>query len=67
MPENREIVVYFNNGRMVRIPEGKARFVRLGQNVDEEYTPDIGEEKAVVNWDNVCFVRKWVEPEDIDP
>ena len=67
MPENEEIVVYFTNGRMVRIPLGKYRFAHLGSNTDEEYTPDISGDTAVVNWDNVCFVRKWFPPEDIDP
>ena len=62
----KELVVYFNNGRMVRLPEDKALFVNLGQPVDEEYMPDTSDGKAVINWSNVCFVRAWQESEDDD-
>ena len=68
MHENpREIVIYFTNGRMLRAPADKVKFCRLGQATDETYAPDIADGNAVVNWDNVCYVRHWFEPEEIDP
>ena len=62
-----EIMVGFVNGRTNRFPADLVRFARLGQHVDEEYKPDIARGGIVVNWDNVCFVMEWREPEDIDP
>ena len=62
--EPRELVIYFSNGRMVRAREDRVRFAHLGQNTDEENTPDTGGRTAIVNWDNVCFVREWIEPEE---
>jgi hypothetical protein len=64
---SKEIVIYFNNGRMVRAPQDKVVFVRLGERSDADYEPDTADGKATVNWDNVCFVREWLEPEAIDP
>ena len=58
-----DIVIYFLNGRMLRVPADKVAFARLGQNIDEEYKPDMKNGKAVINWDNVCFCREYVEPE----
>lgn len=63
MPE-RQIVIYFTNGRMVRIPESQVRFAHMGQPTDEEYKPAIEGNVAVVNWDNVAYVRYWQEPEE---
>lgn len=59
---SNELVIYFSNGRMARLPKDRIRFVHLGQRVDEEYTPDTAGGVAVVNWDEVCFVREWIEP-----
>ena len=61
-----EIVVYFTNGRMVRVRKSKAKFVRMGQHVDEEYTPDVEGGVATINWDNVAFCREWLQPEEDD-
>ena len=62
----KDVVVYFVNGRMLRIPADKIKFAHMGSNIDEEYKPDINGGTAVVNWDNVCFVREWVEPEEAE-
>jgi len=61
-----ELVIYFNNGRMVRLPANKVRFAYLGADTDEEYAPAAENGVAVVNWNNVCFVREWQEPEAMD-
>ena len=68
MPEqkNVEVVIYFTNGRMVRLPRDKVRFAHMGLNQDEEYSPAIDDGVAVVNWDNVAYVREWQQPEEID-
>ena len=58
------IVIYFTNSRMVKLPADKVHFAHMGSNTDETYEPDIADGYAVVNWDNVCFVREWQEPED---
>lgn len=60
----KQIVVYFTNGRMVRLPEDKIVYVHLGQSTDEEYKPDTTDQKAVINWDNVAFTREWIDAED---
>lgn len=62
----KQIVIYFTNGRMVTLPENKIRYIRLGDGVDEEYTPDTSGGVAVINWDNVCFVREWIKPNEFD-
>ena len=69
MPEEKkpEVVIYFTNGRMLRAPVGKVKFAHLGQQTDETYDPDIADGCAVINWDNVCYTRLWLEPEGIDP
>lgn len=66
MSKGKEVVIYFVNGRMVKIPVDKVRYAHMGGQIDEEYTPDISDGVAVVNWDNVCFVREWTRPEEDD-
>lgn len=61
---SNEVVVYFCNGRMARLPKDKIRFVRLGQHTDEEYTPELEGGVAVINWDSVAFVREWIGPRE---
>ena len=63
---SNEIVVSFSNSRMARLPKDKCKFVRLGQRTDEEYNPDLEGGVAVINWDNVAFVREWIEPKEDD-
>lgn len=66
--QSKQVVIYFTNGRMVMLPEDKIRYVHLGSSrvLDKEYKPDISGGQAVVNWDNVCFVREWMEQEEFD-
>ena len=63
---SNEIVIYFANGRMARLPKDQVRFVHLGQRIDEEYTPDADGGVAVINWDQVSFVREWITPKEDD-
>jgi len=64
--KGKQVVIYFLNGRMVKLPAAKVRFAHMGSQIDESYEPDISDGCAVMNWDNVCFVREWQEPEDED-
>ena len=64
--QSKQVVIYFTNGRMVMLPADKIRYAHLGSSLDEEYKPDTSGGQAVVNWDNVCFVREWMEQEEFD-
>jgi len=64
--QSKQVVIYFTNGRMVMLPADKIRYAHLGSAMDEEYKPDIRGGVAVVNWDNVCFVREWIKPDEFD-
>lgn len=64
--QSKQVVIYFTNGRMVMLPADKIRYAHLGSAFDEEYKPDISGGQAVVNWDNVCFVREWIKPDEFD-
>ena len=64
--QSNQVVIYFCNGRMARIPKDRLKFVHLGQRIDEEYTPDIEGGVAMVNWDNVCFIREWQPTQEDD-
>lgn len=61
---SNEVVVYFANSRMARIPKDKLKIVHLGQRIDEEYTPDTAGGAAVVNWDQVCLIRDYIPKEE---
>lgn len=64
--QSKQVVIYFTNGRMVTLPADKIRYAHMGSQIDEEYTPDTSGGCAVINWDNVCFVREWIKPDDFD-
>ena len=62
----KQIAVYFSNSRLAKFPADKVRFARMGSQIDETYEPDIADGYAVVNWDNVCFVRPFEKKEEED-
>lgn len=59
------IDVYFSNGHMARIPEDR---IALAKNESEPgaVLEMLLHERAVVNFDNVCFMRHTPEPKDDD-
>lgn len=62
--KHKEVVIYFTNGRMVRLPEKKIRMLKIGDHRTTDVRLNTSDGQAVVNWDNVCYVREWQEPED---
>ena len=63
---SNKVVIYFNDMRMLKAPKDKVRFEKLGDH-DVSFVPDYTGGVAIINWDNVCFTREWVEHEEIDP
>ena len=60
--EKRKIAVYFSNERRAIFDEGEVIF-RTGASAP--WTKEIEDHGgAIVNWDNVCYVRPVVEDEE---
>lgn len=57
------IEVYFDNGNKAKFPDGKIVFDRTGDTANKL---DIYKSIAVVNWNQVCFVRTVKEKEEED-
>ena len=57
------IEVYFNNGNKAKFQESKVLFDRNG---DAANRLDIYQSMAVVNWNQVCFVKHIESKEDED-
>ena len=57
------IEVYFDNGNKAKFPDNKVVFDRTGDTANKL---DIYKSVAVVNWNQVCFVRAVKEKEDDD-
>lgn len=65
MTKKHEIVIYFASGKMLRIPPEKAVFLHLNGKPDC-WVPPISDGKAVINLDEVCWIREWQEPPSLD-
>lgn len=61
-----ELLVFFVNDRSVRLPKDKTRFARLTRFADQDVIPDVDGGKALVNWDNVCYLREYAPPREDD-
>lgn len=61
-----DIMVYFSNGKKERFSEESVVLVHDGVLPAEVALPPAPIEKALINWNNVCFFRRIEEREETD-
>lgn len=64
MHKEKEIVVYFVGGQRARFPVDKVLIGDRNSIQDNRDTFNVSDGNIFVNWDNVAFIREWLEPEE---
>ncbi len=63
---DKSVIVYFENNRSTRFDAGRVVMCREMPE-PEQLAEILGKGMAVVNWNQVCYVRPVTETEEIDP